>query len=142
MITRVSTLLDFNPYRAPFIPVADAVLRPYEARSVDNLVRRTIVVGGRSAHLTDAEVVHLARQARHAYLAETLPRWWQAGKAGFTAALRAAAAGLRASAGHVQRWLEQLEATRRERYLADSADIHDLERRMRTLERTSVRGTY
>ncbi|MEP7206413.1 MAG: hypothetical protein ABI920_05695 [Casimicrobiaceae bacterium] len=142
MITRISTLFDFNPYSAAFIPLADAVLRPYEARSVDNLVRRTMMVGESSARLTDDEVVRLARQARHAYLAEALPRWWQAGKAGSGRALRATAAALRASAGRVQRWLDRLEATRRERYLADSTDVHDLERRIQILERTAVRGTY
>lgn len=135
MLSSIHRIAGAGTYRSTFIPVSDAILWPHEAKTIERLTRRTTVA---DEPLDYVQITAIAKEARRAYLSEAFPRWR---KAAGTALLRTGQAVVEAFAG-VGRWLETQDEARRERYLAQATDIYDLERRIRALERQSVRGCY
>ena len=139
MLAKLPRVVNATRYTRSFIPVSDALLRPYEAETAALLTHRTTRDSGTADYVA---AMRLAQEERRAYLAEAMPRWRRAAAHGIKAALSRTAAGLRAAVEALWESLESVQRARRESWLAQATDAHDVERRIRAMERNAVRGWY
>lgn len=87
-------------------------------------------------------LVQCTHQIRRVYVAETSRRWAAQVGSAFGKLSRALTRAFGSLTGRLWDLLERADRSRREAWLAQSTDVHDLEQRIRERERAAVRGTW